>query len=175
MLDEPALPPTLLDTVSLARSALAAAVSSTTTGVLITDPNLPGNPIVFVNPAFTRITGYDAEEAIGRSCRMLQGRDTDRATVERLRRAIQLRRAATVTLRSELRLAGEDAEYEAGPLTVRADLKAADVDVYRYLSRNGHHVRTEKDHVSYDPLDTVHCYARPQKNDGSKSGSGASG
>ncbi|HEY7687719.1 MAG TPA: PAS domain S-box protein [Dongiaceae bacterium] len=81
-------------------STLAAAVSSTTTGVLITDPNLPGNPIVFVNPAFTRITGYDAEEAIGRSCRMLQGRDTDRATVDRLRRAIQMRRAATVTLRN---------------------------------------------------------------------------
>ncbi len=50
-----------------------------------------------------------------------------------------------------------------------------DVDVYRYLSRNGHHVRTEKDHVSYDPLDTVHCYARPQRNDGSKAGSAASG
>jgi PAS domain S-box-containing protein len=81
-------------------STLAAAVSSTSTGVLITDPNLPGNPIVFVNPAFTRITGYNADEAIGRSCRMLQGRDTDRATVERLRRAIQLRRAATVTLRN---------------------------------------------------------------------------
>jgi PAS domain S-box-containing protein len=81
-------------------STLAAAVSSTSTGVLITDPNLPGNPIVFVNPAFTRITGYSADEAIGRSCRMLQGRDTDRATIERLRRAIQLRRAATVTLRN---------------------------------------------------------------------------
>ena len=81
-------------------STLAAAVSSTSTGVLITDPNLPGNPIVFVNPAFTRITGYNADEAIGRSCRMLQGRDTDRATIERLRRAIQLRRAATVTLRN---------------------------------------------------------------------------
>lgn len=81
-------------------STLAAAVSSTSTGVLITDPNLPGNPIIFVNPAFSRITGYNAEEAMGRSCRMLQGRDTDRATVERLRRAIQLRRAATVTLRN---------------------------------------------------------------------------
>jgi PAS domain S-box-containing protein len=81
-------------------SGLAAAVDSTTTGVLITDPNLPGNPIVFVNPAFTRITGYSSEEANGRSCRMLQGRDTDRGTVERLRRAIQLRRAATVTLRN---------------------------------------------------------------------------
>jgi len=81
-------------------STLAAAVSSTSTGVLITDPNLPGNPIIFVNPAFTRITGYSADEAMGRSCRMLQGRDTDRATVDRLRRAIQLRRAATVTLRN---------------------------------------------------------------------------
>jgi PAS domain-containing protein len=45
-------------------STLAAAVSSTTTGVLITDPNLPGNPIVFVNPAFTRITGYNADRRL---------------------------------------------------------------------------------------------------------------
>jgi len=81
-------------------ASLAAAVSSTSNGVLITDPNLPGNPIMFVNPAFTRITGYSPEEAIGKSCRMLQGRDTDPPTVERLRRAIAQRRAVTVTIRN---------------------------------------------------------------------------
>jgi PAS domain S-box-containing protein len=81
-------------------STLAAAIGSTSSGVLITDPHLPGNPIMFVNAAFTRITGYSADEAIGRSCRMLQGRDTDRETVERLRRAIRARRPTTVTLRN---------------------------------------------------------------------------
>ncbi|MGE0119290.1 MAG: PAS domain S-box protein [Dongiaceae bacterium] len=81
-------------------ASLAAAVSSTSGGVLITDPNLPGNPIVFVNPAFTRITGYAPEEALGKSCRMLQGRDTDPLTVERLRKAIAQRKPVTVTIRN---------------------------------------------------------------------------
>ncbi len=81
-------------------ASLAAAVSSTSNGVLITDPNLPGNPIVFVNPAFTRITGYAPEEALGKSCRMLQGRDTDQHTVERLRKSIAQRKPITVTVRN---------------------------------------------------------------------------
>ncbi len=81
-------------------ASLAAAVSSTSNGVLITDPNLPGNPIVFVNPAFTRITGYAPEEALGKSCRMLQGRDTDQHTVERLRKSIAQRKPITATIRN---------------------------------------------------------------------------
>jgi PAS domain S-box-containing protein len=81
-------------------ASLAAAVAATSNGVLITDPNLPGNPIVFVNPAFTRITGFRPEEAIGKSCRMLQGADTDPSTVERLSRAIQQRKPVMVTIRN---------------------------------------------------------------------------
>jgi PAS domain S-box-containing protein len=81
-------------------ASLAAAVSSTSNGVLITDPNLPGNPIVFVNPAFSRITGYAPEETLGKSCRMLQGRDTDLQTVARLRKAIGQRKPVTVTIRN---------------------------------------------------------------------------
>ncbi|HZF35653.1 MAG TPA: PAS domain S-box protein [Candidatus Angelobacter sp.] len=81
-------------------ASLAAAVSSTSNGVLITDPNLPGNPIVFVNPAFSRITGYAPEETLGKSCRMLQGRDTDLQTIDRLRKAIGQRKPVTVTIRN---------------------------------------------------------------------------
>jgi vancomycin resistance protein YoaR len=35
------------------------------------------------------------------------------------------------------------------------------VDVYRYFRRDGERVRTEKEHVVYDPADTVHCRPRP--------------
>jgi PAS domain S-box-containing protein len=81
-------------------ASLAAAVSATSNGVIVTDPNLPGNPVIFVNPAFTRITGYRAEEAIGRCCRFLQGRDTDPDTVARMRRAIAARRPVHLTVRN---------------------------------------------------------------------------
>ncbi len=64
----------------------------------ITDPALPDNPLVFVNPAFTRTTGYGFNEAVGRNCRFLQGPETDPADVNRIREALRDRRSITVTL-----------------------------------------------------------------------------
>jgi PAS domain S-box-containing protein len=80
--------------------ALAAAVDATSNAVVVTDPNLPGNPIIFVNPAFTRMTGYRASDVVGKNCRLLQGRDTERATIDRLRKAISGRKSVSVTIRN---------------------------------------------------------------------------
>lgn len=66
----------------------AAAVRATRMPMVITDPALPDNPIVFCNEAFQRLTGYAREEIVGRNCRFLQGPETDRDTVSRLRAAI---------------------------------------------------------------------------------------
>jgi diguanylate cyclase (GGDEF)-like protein/PAS domain S-box-containing protein len=58
--------------------------------IIITTPDLePPHPlIVYVNPAFTRLTGYSAAEAIGKSPRMLQGAETDRTTLDAVRTAL---------------------------------------------------------------------------------------
>jgi diguanylate cyclase (GGDEF)-like protein/PAS domain S-box-containing protein len=48
----------------------------------------PGPTIVFVNEAFTRLTGYTAEEALGRTPRILQGKLTDKATKSRIKAAL---------------------------------------------------------------------------------------
>ncbi len=56
---------------------LATAVGAVSTGILICDATKPEHPVTFVNAAFSRITGYPADEIIGRNCRILQGRDTD--------------------------------------------------------------------------------------------------
>jgi diguanylate cyclase (GGDEF)-like protein/PAS domain S-box-containing protein len=45
--------------------------------ILITDARVHDNPIVLVNPAFERATGYRAEEVIGRNCRLLQNGDRE--------------------------------------------------------------------------------------------------
>ena len=37
-----------------------------------------------------------------------------------------------------------------------------EVDVFRYFYRHGERVKTEKDHVTYDPYDTVHCRPKPE-------------
>jgi PAS domain S-box-containing protein len=81
-------------------AVLASTVASVTSGVVICDAAQHDQPIVFCTAAFSRITGYAAAEVLGRNCRFLQGRDTDREQVERMRRAIQVGRAVTVTLRN---------------------------------------------------------------------------
>ena len=66
----------------------AAAVRATRMPMCITDPNQPDNPIVFCNDAFQQLTGYGRTEIVGRNCRFLQGPDTDRESVRRVREAI---------------------------------------------------------------------------------------
>ena len=69
---------------------LQAAVEATGEAILITTADLdePGPTIVYANPAFTRLTGYAAEEALGRSPRFLQGPGTDRAALDRTRASL---------------------------------------------------------------------------------------
>lgn len=56
--------------------------------MVVSDPNQPDNPIVLANHAFLDLTGYTAEEVIGRNCRFLQGPDTAPDNVDMLRRAL---------------------------------------------------------------------------------------
>jgi PAS domain S-box-containing protein len=79
---------------------LERAVTAGTNAIVITDPNLPDDPLVYVNPAFEETTGYAAEEALGRNCRFLQGEDRDQPAVEELRRAVREGRHCTVVLRN---------------------------------------------------------------------------
>jgi len=70
---------------------LESAVQQSKESILITDAelDLPGPKIIFVNPAFTRMTGYTAEEAIGKTPRILQGPRTDKAVLSRLRQNLE--------------------------------------------------------------------------------------
>jgi PAS domain S-box-containing protein len=79
-------------------SLVERAVGAAPVGVTITDPHRPDNPLVYVNDAFTRITGYDREAALGRNCRFLQGPDTDPDRIDALRTAVENREPATVEL-----------------------------------------------------------------------------
>ncbi|GGF71265.1 signal transduction histidine kinase [Paracoccus acridae] len=76
----------------------AAAMRATRMPMLITDPRQPDNPIVFVNDAFGRLTGYTREETLGRNCRFLQGPGTNVDDVDRLRQAIARRVPVEVEL-----------------------------------------------------------------------------
>lgn len=60
--------------------------------VLITEAepvDQPGPRIVYANAAFTRTTGYAAEEVLGGTPRILQGPRTDRRALDKIRRALK--------------------------------------------------------------------------------------
>ncbi|MEM1109055.1 MAG: PAS domain S-box protein [Planctomycetota bacterium] len=69
---------------------IQSAVDQIDESVTITDNQIeaPGPHIVYVNPAFTAMTGYSSEEALALTPRVLQGPRTDRAVIARLRRCL---------------------------------------------------------------------------------------
>jgi PAS domain S-box-containing protein len=69
-------------------------------GVTISDATLPGAPLIYVNPALERRTGYCGEEVIGLSCKFLQGTDRDQPGVHLIRAAIHEAREERALLRS---------------------------------------------------------------------------
>ena len=78
----------------------SSAVESSANGILITDFREPENPIIYVNPAFERITGYRREEVLGREPTFLLGEDRDQVGAAVLGAAMREMREGTAELRS---------------------------------------------------------------------------
>lgn len=76
----------------------AAAVWATRMPIVITNPRMADNPIMFVNDAFCRLTGYPREEILGRNCRLLQGVETDPAALKKLREAVAVQSSIDIEL-----------------------------------------------------------------------------
>ncbi len=64
---------------------LERSVEASSSGVTIADASAPGFPLIYVNPAFERMTGYRAADIIGANCRFLQGPGTSKAAVASIR------------------------------------------------------------------------------------------
>ncbi|MCJ2124919.1 HWE histidine kinase domain-containing protein [Methylobacterium sp. J-077] len=71
---------------------LKAAVEAAGEAILITTSDLdePGPSIVYANPAFTRLTGYETQEVVGRNPRFLQGTATERNILDQMRAALSV-------------------------------------------------------------------------------------
>jgi PAS domain S-box-containing protein len=82
------------------RRLLGRAVVASSNGIIITDPKVPDNPIVYVNPAFEEISGYTADEVLGHNCRFLQADDRDQPALDELREALTEERECRVVLRN---------------------------------------------------------------------------
>jgi PAS domain S-box-containing protein len=82
------------------RRLLDRAVAASSNGIVITDPKMPDDPIVYVNPAFEKISGYAVDEVLGHNCRFLQGEDRDQPALEDLRVALREEREFRVVLKN---------------------------------------------------------------------------
>jgi adenylate cyclase len=76
------------------------AIAASSVGIVIADATVPDMPLIYVNPAFERMTGYSANEVIGTNCRFLQGQDRAQPAIDELRTAIRLGKNCTVILRN---------------------------------------------------------------------------
>ncbi|WP_161883889.1 PAS domain S-box protein [Deinococcus alpinitundrae] len=79
---------------------LSHAIAAYSVGIVMTDARQSDHPIVYVNPAFERLSGYAADELLGRNCRFLQGSDRNQPGVQEIRQAMAEQRSTTVTLRN---------------------------------------------------------------------------
>jgi PAS domain S-box-containing protein len=77
---------------------LQQAIDDANVPITLSDPSQEDNPLVYVNNAYEELTGYSAEEAVGRNCRILQGENTDPEVVATLREAIDNEEPVTVEL-----------------------------------------------------------------------------
>ena len=78
----------------------ARVVDASKHGVVIVDVLDPAQPVISVNPAFERITGYAAAEVLGRNCGFLQQDDREQKPLDKLRSAVQNNSACEVLLRN---------------------------------------------------------------------------
>nr|AML78630.1 putative LOV domain-containing protein [Codariocalyx motorius] len=64
----------------------------------ITDPSIPGHPIIFASPGFLKLTGYARREVLGQNGALFQGPLTSRRSVTEIREAVREERNAQVVL-----------------------------------------------------------------------------
>ncbi len=67
------------------------------TKALTEDRNI-GPEIVYVNKSFTTLTGYEAEDVIGKTPKILQGEKTDKRTLARITHAIEQKKTVSAEL-----------------------------------------------------------------------------
>jgi PAS domain S-box-containing protein len=68
--------------------------------IIIADATKPDLPVIYVNLAFERITGYSRQDVMGKNCRFLQGQDRTQSGLEEIRKSLREGRACQALLRN---------------------------------------------------------------------------
>lgn len=76
------------------------AIEAASVGIAIADARLPDFPNIYVNSALCKITGYTEAELLGKTLRLLQGRDTEESARDTIRDALSTGHACEVVIRN---------------------------------------------------------------------------
>ena len=66
--------------------------------IVISDPNTPDCPMVYVSEEFLNHTGYTIEESLGKNCRFLQGPETDEDDIKQIKLNLKLKKRITIDI-----------------------------------------------------------------------------
>jgi PAS domain S-box-containing protein len=69
--------------------ALKMVINASNDGIVIAEKEGEDNILIYVNPAFEKLTGYSADEILYQDCRFLQSGDRDQAGLAPIREALQ--------------------------------------------------------------------------------------
>jgi PAS domain S-box-containing protein/diguanylate cyclase (GGDEF)-like protein len=98
---------------------MASAMAEVECGITIADPNLEDAPLIYVNDAFTRMTGYTRARTLGRNCRFLQGHLRDQPGIRIIHNAMA-RGVDCTTVITNFRANGEAFENRLRLRPIRA-------------------------------------------------------
>jgi PAS domain S-box-containing protein len=92
--------------VAARENLLKAVIEASTASIVIGDATVPDIPLIYVNAAFERLTGYTRADVLDKNCRLLSAEPPDHPVRVALRAAVKSRGAGTFRLRNK-RQSGE--------------------------------------------------------------------
>lgn len=69
-------------------------------GIIISDPNQEGNPVIYVNETTCNKFEYTKDDFLGRNCSFLQANDKNQSQIKQISQAIKKRQSITTTIRN---------------------------------------------------------------------------
>lgn len=130
------------------------AMASTRNGIMITRVDKSAdNPVVYLNHAFERMTGYSRAEIIGKNPRFLVERVADQSELDRLRDALR-RGIGTELMLSNVRKDGSEywSELSLSPIRDEQGELTHYVSIFNDVTDRVRHQEEFQHHVTHDPL-----------------------
>jgi len=129
---------------------LVKAIQASNDGIAIAEQEGDDHILIYVNPAFERLTGYTADEILDQDCRFLQADDRDQDGVRAIRTALSKGEAVRTVLRNYRK----DGSLFWNELSI--------TPVYDEASELTYHIGIQKDVTDRVRLETENAELRAQ-------------